>query len=294
MSNEKKELDRNQFFSQRYGYIPLPNVMDPTLCKKFRDELWIIVNNSLRSFVHYRNTANDYTWLSNIWVSIAKAFQQEILDASPWEIKTEPMAVKDILLHTVEKGEFHIVLSLIEIILRDTQYPVQKKQILFDLFQQNLAPYAIDDSAEPVCIIPLDCPENAENIIKSLETLHETGAERPHQYLRKAAGHINSNNYNSAVAESTHALESIARDITREKTLGDAARALHSQGIIPHPALSEAIVKLYAFASDTARHGQPSDKQVNIDRDEALLVFGLSASLSAYLARKKLETDDEL
>ena len=291
MSNEKKELDRNLWFSQRYGYIPLPNVMDPTLCKKFRDSLWIITMDSLKLSVVQGTNAN-HSWKNDVWENIAKVFQQEILDKSPWEITTEPINVGNIIPNAVRESEFHAVLSLIEIILREVSRDFLIRKNIYRLFKKKLAPYAIDDSAEPVCIIPLDCPENAENIIKSLETLHETGAERPHQYLRKAAGHINSNNYNSAVAESTHALESIARDITREKTLGDAARALHSQGIIPHPALSEAIVKLYAFASDTARHGQPSDKQVNIDRDEALLVFGLSTSLSAYLARKKLEINN--
>ncbi len=288
MSNGVIESIRNLLFSQRNGHIAPPDVMDLNLCKKFRNSLWDILQGSISAYA----VDNDQ-WSDNIWRNTATVFQQDILNVSLRETKTSPLDVLNIILNVVEKGESHIVLSLIELILRNVHYYSQERRMLSDLFQQNLAPYAIDASAEPVCIIPIDCPENSENIINSLETLHETDAERSHQHLRKAAEHINSDNYNGAVAESTHALESIARDITGKNTLGAAVKALHSQGIIPHQALSDAIGKLYGFASDTARHGQPSDKPVAIDRDDALLVFGLSTSLSAYLARKKMEVSNE-
>ena len=280
--------DRSLSFSQRYGYRPLPNAMDYTLCKEFRDGLGALME---RSFDGYPGD----------WLAVWHATEQHVLEVEYRNLYKVPTSYNYMgttthweKLHTklqgfVAAGEFHTILSFIQFALRrggmsDAWIGIR------ELFTAGLAPYAIDNSAQPVCVIPVDTPENADNTVAAIETLHDHGATNAHQCLRNAGRHINAGHYEEAVTESIRAVESVARGVGDGKTLDDAVKQLHNSGIIPHPALAQAISKFYGFAGDTSRHGQPNDKPATIAREEALLAFSFCASLSAYLLQKAPES----
>lgn len=90
-----------------------------------------------------------------------------------------------------------------------------------------------------------------------------------------------------AITHAMAALEAVARAWSGEEksTLGDIIR--RRSDAFPAP-LNEAVAKLWGFASNEARHGS---EQRNLALSEALLLVGVSAALSSYLARKQQEVE---
>jgi hypothetical protein len=77
-------------------------------------------------------------------------------------------------------------------------------------------------------------------------------------------------------------LECVARDVTGHlnATFGEILK--HCPGLLPRP-LDTALSQVWGYASNVARHVQEGRE---IDRDEAELLVGLSATISTYLLRK--------
>jgi hypothetical protein len=77
-------------------------------------------------------------------------------------------------------------------------------------------------------------------------------------------------------------LECVARDLTGDTkaTLGDILKRYPS--LLPKP-LDEALSKVWGYASNEARHVVEGR---GINRDEAELLVGLSATVVTYLLRK--------
>ena len=294
MTDDKKEGravgDRNLLFAQRYGYQPLPDVANHKLCQEFRNELGRLI-----TFNFYRRHQDiEYKF----WEYFSSIFQISILKKSFDQVQQgEPKKLESLIATLIVKGQFYDILSFVELILRQRNLPRYMVNAIHYAFNQKLAPYAISVSTESICIIPLDMPESADMVVQCFEDVHKSGVTSAHGHLRGAAGHINAQQYSDAIADSVHAVEAIARDMTDgTKTLGPALDELKNQGLID-PALKAGIKKLYGYASNTpARHGQPSDKAAAITqtRDEALLIFSTCAAIIGFLARKKLEMDEKV
>ena len=85
------------------------------------------------------------------------------------------------------------------------------------------------------------------------------------------------------VDHATSALESVVRRIVGTKaTLGQAVRDLPDT----HPALVAAIEKLYGYASDYEGGGRHGSEALQVDVQEAQLVFHVCAALISYLCEK--------
>lgn len=288
----QKHTDRSFLFSQRYGYRPLPSVMDYTLCKEFRDRLCAIVSSDFRE-------SKSHTSFREDWLEVWRYTEQLVLEVEYRKSYKVPTSggyliwadLRSRLLDFIAERRFDEILSFIEISLRFGVPHYATRQGIPHLFGLGLAPYAIDSSATPICIIPVDTPENADNIVAAIETLHDHGAANAHQSLRNASKNINDGHYKEAVDDSIDALESVARSINDTNGLPEAVKKLSGDGVI-HSALAQALNKLFGFASDTARHGQPEDKPDTIAREEALLTFSVCASVSAYLLRKHPSDED--
>ena len=114
-------------------------------------------------------------------------------------------------------------------------------------------------------------------------------------HLRQAAEHINAQQYGDSLADSIHAVESIARviDPKASKTLGPALDSLAKAGVLKHPALKEAFKKLYAYTSDEQgiRHAHLHKDSLDVGLNEAVFMFGACASFAAYLADKHRQAE---
>jgi AbiJ N-terminal domain 4 len=109
-------------------------------------------------------------------------------------------------------------------------------------------------------------PTAAKHLHEALEDL----SRRPEADLPGAAYHA------------MGSLECVARDLTGnpKATLGEILK--RHPGLLPKP-LDEALSKVWGYASNEARHVVEGR---DISRDEAVLLVGLSATVTTYLLRK--------
>ena len=109
-------------------------------------------------------------------------------------------------------------------------------------------------------------------------------------HLRYAAEHINARKYGDSIADSIHAVESVARviDPNSSKTLGPALKSLEDAGLLKHGALKQAFDKLYGYTNTEQgiRHALTSQAAADVGLDQAMFMFGACASFAAYLANK--------
>ena len=134
--------------------------------------------------------------------------------------------------------------------------------------------------------------------------LHVRGDEAFEQVLDGAAEVLDSSGLTTAASELTEAirdlsrrpepdlsgaghhsmaaLECVARQVTGDEksTLGKIIK--ENVGLIPPP-VDDAVLKLWGFASDQARHGKVSRE---LNWEEVQLLVGISAALSSYLVQK--------
>lgn len=296
MSEDKpKQIidDRSRTFAERYGYVPLPDTADYKLCREFRSDFGEIINMTFLDPLTALHTGEYQERERSLWFSVSADFQKHVLKRSFNKVSNNPISSRILMIDTVLDGEFWQVLSIIELVLKLSSKTNNIQKAIRKLFTKQLVPYAIDDSTQPVCIIPLDVPEAGEAIVGAMENIHCSGVTSAHQHLRGAAEHINAEQYGDAIADSVHAVEAIAREMTGKETLGLALNALQKEELLRHDALKQGVNKLYGYASDTIRHGQPTTKAQSVKqtRDEALLIFSSCAAIAGYLARKKMQME---
>ena len=107
-------------------------------------------------------------------------------------------------------------------------------------------------------------------------------------HLRQAVTHINAHQYADAVADSIHAVESIARTIDpKANTLGPALNSLEEAGLLNRQ-FKQALGKLYDYTNTEQgiRHALLDKESAEVGLDEAMFMFGACASFAAYLTQK--------
>ncbi len=127
-------------------------------------------------------------------------------------------------------------------------------------------------------------------VVESLKTLREAALLGSAEHLRKACECVNEGDWAGSIRESIHTVESVARILAPEaKTLKPALAAIGDQGAL-HPALRDALNKLYGYTSDEqgVRHPLLDGKRANVGMDEAVFMLGACASFASYLWRKHM------
>lgn len=125
---------------------------------------------------------------------------------------------------------------------------------------------------------------------QAIKKIRESGMEGASAHLRDAAKHIKAQEYGDSIADSIHAVESVARVINQNAntTLGPALDSLEKANLLKHPALKDAFKKLYGYTSNEQgiRHALFDKDVPNVGLDEAVFMFGACASFAAYLVNK--------
>lgn len=110
--------------------------------------------------------------------------------------------------------------------------------------------------------------------------------DRVNSLFKEAISHFSKNDYNASVAKSFCALETLLSIVLNEKgTFSELIKKFENKRFQFHEALKAALVKLYGYASDVARHG--SKDEYLIDGDEARFVLIVSSSLINFLICKQ-------
>ena len=277
-------------FSERYGYEPLPKPMRlEELSEDLRRELWDEVRQLL---FRYRNGLRPSYFFNDNGRELIERVLGEYQRKPRDEIHTSYDHVLDYCKHVLMNGLFFKVLTFLEILIainedetkiRDFGYAVEQ------LFEKHGASYRLDTSALDCEFFPCSSEEQAISIQKALKVLGERNMKGAATHLRDAAGHINDGQFADSVADSIHAVESVARIFDpKAKSLTPALNSLEKAGVLNHRALKEAFSKLYGYTSDEQgiRHALLTSSAADVGQDEALFMFGACASFAAYLTQK--------
>jgi len=158
------------------------------------------------------------------------------------------------------------------------------------LLRDYAAPYSLETSQPPYWFFPIASKEQGEATQQAIETVRQGRMDAAATHLRQAVEHINMGQYADSVADSIHAVESVARTIdpNHGNSLGKALNSLEDEGHLKHKALKQAFMKLYGYTSDEQgiRHALLDQSSADVGLDEAIFMFGACASFAAYLTSK--------
>ena len=277
-------------FSQAQGYeeIPAPLKLEE-LPREARTRVWNLFFTHISRFKRTGDpTWPDGPWIGGPWLEILKA-KHCTFDYAPLdEWDPEFSRVRRSLREEIEQRPFNKVFDLIEFVLRHPLCSSEFVRQMKHTFGACRLAYTIDIQRPPT-ILPAATPEEGNAIVQSLDALGAAGLDGSASHLRNASACINRGDWAGSVRESTHAVESVARQLDPEaaKTLGPALKSLERHGVL-HPALEDAFSKLYGYTSDQQgiRHALLDQTDARVGQDEAVFMVGACASFASYLWRK--------
>lgn len=286
-SKEWRELT----FSQRVGEAPLTDSFQiGELTPKFRNLVWHAVSQDIdsctvsddvsRSLSGETESYFERDELGDFWKEFIPELCMKVLDLPHDSYERSPAGAKKALRQLILKGEYHLVLSAIEQIVRLVPF-ASLIENLTEYFRYTA--YTLVGSSRDAYIIPAASEEAKKSISNALENINNKENKAVKAGLRKAAEAINRKAYRDSVRESVNALEASARRVDPEgsNSLGKAISHLQDSDLINHEALAKTFSSLYGYASDQARH--TPKKAVEIDMEEAIFVYTACISFIDYL-----------
>ena len=302
MMTEKHDASADHLmFSQRHDYEPLPEPMQlEELSDGLRREIW----NATHHFLKIDRSGNDPSMgmlgavpdrrTLNIIRNVLGEFLQlphDEIDANVRfnERHSKYNETKEIIL----RGAADRVLHLIKIIANLSGEPKGTTEFIYTIqhqFEKHAAAYWLDTSRRPFRFCPRSSQEQGEATQQAIERLDEASMGGAVTHLRDASEHIRLQQYGDSIADSIHAVESVARKIDPQanKTLTPALDSLEHAGLLNHLALKQGFEKLYGYTSDEQgiRHALLDKDSPDVGLDEAMFMFGACASFAAYLVNK--------
>lgn len=271
--------DRQLTYKQRHGFEALPQAMRVgELSDDLRREVWNSIFQFIRSRTNYFDSSRQlfYEYVIGHYKKLPISQIDTRLDAPLGEIE-----------NIIMRNSAENALDLIEILMN---YELCEEILpyLIDIFEKHTAPYRIDLSIKPFRIFQNTSKEEAEAIVASIQAIKNVGGfDGALTHLRNAAEFINEKKFADSIRHSINAVESVARSIEPgAKTLGSALTKLEREGIIKHPALKTAFVKLYGYTNDEQgiRHALIDRDDPNVGLPEALFFHCACTAFAGYLA----------
>ena len=267
------------------------------ISNKFRQLAWLAIEKTIQENTYearddflYDDVSCRYvpdSYVGQIFIKYRFYIREEFHTTIP---HFEPDKDKDFAHNIIRNGEYDEVLTFIEHILRDRDCPESLRNSLTRAFEEAPIAYFLIRSGHQVTIAPRTSERTSKPVLEAIQTLHDKGMEGAIEHFHQAAELIRKKQYLDAIHASMLAAEWVARkvDPVSSSTLAAAVKSLIRRGITKHPLLMDALVKLYAFASDTpgVRHGREKGSAPNVGLDEAMLLFGTCACFTDYLASK--------
>lgn len=299
--NEKKCLpvQLRGGFSDRHGINPLNTQMQ---FKDFDEHTRTAMLNTLHDILQmvdkesYAYTMGHDRW-PVFYLDIAtNVYNQETDKLENFDEFDLENIVKGYIRRTILFDTYDSVLTLIEYILNytadnfgnrqpqfdgETIYYFDEKKYMNKLFEKEYVGYRFIDD----CIVPI----TDDTEIKEIEETLDTKIQTSKKHIEKALGFLSDRekpDYKNSVKESISAIEAACKVILGNDSvdLSNAIKKLKDKGIELHPALLQAIDKLYAYAGDKGgvRHSEKSVES-NVTFEEAKLILVTSCALSNYL-----------
>lgn len=293
MTGDEDRSNDHLTFSRRYGYADLPEPMRlEYIPQKFKQAIYLYINEAISIDARFRSSEsvgeiffrepNLGMIIVDYHYDILEMYYDEVTDFSP-------EMVRNFFKDFVEEKKWHEVLTMVEFILRHQHCSESLHKRLIDAFNETPISYFVDESGGCPTIFPRISRESGEATRKAMQVVQDNGMDGAATHLREAAKHINAGQYADSIADSIHAVESVARTICPEsKTLGPALKSLEKAQILKHPALKQAFEKLYEYTNreQGIRHALLEKDAADVGLDEAIFMFGACASFAAYLTQK--------
>ena len=283
-------------FSRRYEYEPLP---EPMRLEELSDDLRREVWNTTRQFLKAIKGGGYY------FSSEVERFMEHVLGRvlkkPEDDIDTSYDQVHDLFKQILLAHDFNVVLDLIETVVNEgKQREIAPHYIILAnrieaVFESHAAAYRlflvdIDAAHSLFQFFPQSSEEQGKATQQAIKIIHDGGMTGAATHLRDATKKIRDGDFAGSVADSIHAVESVARriDPNANKTLGPALTSLTKAGAIKHQALTGAFSQLYGYTNDEQgiRHALLEKDSPAVDIDEAVFMFGACASFAAYLVNK--------
>lgn len=292
MNDNQRHSDKYLTFSQRHGYESMPEQMRlEELSDDLRREIW---NEARRLLILMRkNTPLGTYYFEDKAVRIIECVIGELKNISEDSVSTDYDDVLQFFKRSILNDPFNKVLDLVELIIRESpKLEIEENRFGTEVrrsFEKYAAAYWLNMLSFPYRFLPCSTKMQGDATRSALATIHDEGMKGAETHLRQAATHINARQFADSIADSIHAVESVARTIDPQaKTLKKALDSLQKHGLLKHPALKEAFSKLYGYTSDEQgiRHALLDKPSPDVDLDEAVFMFGACASFAAYLVNK--------
>ncbi len=304
--NQKLQKEVQLNFSQRYGHkeyvIPLPL---KKLSSNLRRELW---NSFYSQITKGLNIKKDGMFIDQVLADECREYVVRVLanyqQGTYYETEKQihqPEKVYQIFNGIILNKPTNEVLDLLEYMVND---PVASKGMIsrFEtLFDKYGAGYWLDGLNKPYRFYERASKEDGEAVRYAMHALGKSGMEKGLMHLHKSKSYLRRQRYAEAVVSSMQAVESVAIRIAlavfdeKVETLGEALKILQGKGFLEQGTLLLALLNLHAFSMEVAKADNinMSSQQPTITENEALLLFGTSASFAGYLAAKYRERQAE-
>lgn len=292
MNDNEKYVEKFLTFSQRQGYESMPEQMHlEEISDDLRREIW----NETRRLLLLMRSINSFGM--PYFGDDAARMIERIIGKIKHQTEDDVNLEHDVVLTTIKNiifvSSFNKVIDLVELIISESpKLMIEEDRFLLEInhiFKMHAAAYWLDTSALPPRFFPHSTKMQGEATKFAINTIRSGGMKGAETHLRKAANHIKAGQFADSIADSIHAVESVARMIDpKSKTLGEALSSLERSDFLKHPALKEAFIKLYGYTSDEQgiRHSLLDKPSPDVDLDEAMFMFGTCASFAAYLVNK--------
>lgn len=295
-------------FSQREGKAQLPEAMTlEHIPQRFRQLAWLSVDNAIGDLItdFYDFDSNSYSSdgpigsLPDGIPNIIRSYKFDIMLIPHDKISYPcPSEDREFSRKIILFGEYHDTITFIEHILRHKECTDSLYTSLVDAFDKASAAYFVEKVGSIPSVIPRISRESGEAIQRAIETISEGGMDGAATHLRQATEHINTGQHADAIADSIHAVESVARKIDprSNKNLSHALDSLEQTGMLKHPGLKKALCALYGYTSDQPgiRHALVFQNAADVSLDEAIFMLGACASFAAYLTQKHRKAKGEI
>ena len=285
MTSSRDGISDHHTFSRRYGYEPLPR---PMQLEEISEDLRREVFNAVR--VLLLGTKNSFGYFVNDGARFIERIFGKFSGIAEDKVDNNYKKILGWANRTISYEEFNRVLDFLEIVMNDDYDTEYFSTHIGELFEQHGAVYRLNTSQRPYRFFPCSSKEQGDATHTAIETLRGDNMHGASTHLRQAAEHINARRYGSSIADSIHAVESVARHIDPKssKALGPTLRSIEDAGLLKHPALKQAFSKLYGYTSDEQgiRHALIDQAAADVGLDEAMFMFGACASFAAYLSNK--------
>lgn len=198
-----------------------------------------------------------------------------------------PDTATRIVKEAILNADYGVCLEVVQELLRRRADDEPLCRAIGKVFEQPRSPYLL--VYDPPTFVPRGLVGEGQVVATALTEIEASGATGAKSHLLLATDALNKRDWRGAVRESIHAVESAAKKLTGKSnaTLSDALTLLASNKPI-HPALRDAMKKLYAYSSDEngIRHALLEGDNDNVGPDEAIFMYVSCAAFVSFMLRK--------